>query len=118
LRAKWVKENPERASRNNTNAVRAWIDRGTPGVYLVTCKEGLYVGASGSIQARTAQHTSMSNNGIQVHKNVTVLSWRILEEIEDPEERRLREIYWIHKLRPNLNIKHNPDVKEKRNRKK
>ena len=114
----WMKNNPEKGKKLQTKAVQMMRERGTPGIYAIQTSGGLYVGMSSSCEYRINQHRSTGAISVQNAKGVEYISSQILEVVPNREKRKKREKYWINLLRPELNIRFNPDVKEKRNRKK
>lgn len=117
-RKKWMKENPDQGRKLSTKAVREYRRRGTPGIYLIQTNKGSYVGQSSSIEYRMTQHKGGGETSVEYMKNVEMISHTILEVVPDRKKRQKREAYWIGLLRPELNIRSNPDKKETRNRKK
>ena len=78
-----------------------WYYSRKPGVYLVTFKEGTYIGESKHVENRIKFHKYGNSN---VNKgNLTFVKYKILEEIVDDSLRLEREKYWINKLKPSLN---------------
>lgn len=117
-RERWVEENPEQARKLNTRAAKMMRERGTPGVYIIQTNKGSYVGQSTSCEYRIGQHKSTGNHSIQGMKNCKFISGQILETVESKSKRAKRERYWVELLRPELNIRLNPDKVETRIRKK
>ena len=83
----------------NKNVYR-WIDRCTKGVYFINATNGTYVGQSKAIERRVSEHNRSSNKNTNIKE---VVSYKVLEVIEDPIVRLKREKYWIKKLNPSLN---------------
>jgi len=71
------------------------------GVYKVVTREGIYIGQSGNIKFRIESHKC--RNAQSKVGSREVLSWEVLEYVEDPVLRLHREAYWIDKLKPELN---------------
>lgn len=78
-------------------------DKCTKGVYFIKATNGTYVGQSNTIELRIANHKSSKNKLTPVEK---IISWKILEEVENKKLRLKREDYWINKLNPTLNYLH------------
>ena len=75
-----------------------------PGVYLIYSDKGKYVGQSKTMYSRACTHKSKGSKLSAVRlAGVKVLSWEVLEYVDNPELRLQRESYWINKLKPELN---------------
>tara|TARA_R110000796_G_scaffold43279_1_gene106405 strand:- start:143 stop:604 length:462 start_codon:yes stop_codon:yes gene_type:complete len=85
-----------------TNNVYRWIDRCTKGVYFIQASNGTYVGQSKAIERRVTEHNRSANKNTNIEK---VISYKVIEVIEDPIVRFEREAYWIKKLNPSLNTR-------------
>ena len=105
IRAQWVKDNPERINQLQYRATLKWLKKLKGGVYLIQTDKGLYVGASEHVKWRISQHRHANNFSVTKTKNAKILSWVMLEEIEDRELRMLREKVWIKLLQPELNVR-------------
>jgi len=105
-RVKWGSSNPEKLKKANNKAMRDYRDRHTAGVYLLHTTKGTYVGQSESIEWRTILH-KYNTGGNVGGKGAEILSYVILEEIENRAKRMEREKYYIRKLRPDLNVQYN-----------
>lgn len=103
-RKKWEKENPERLTELINQAVKRWRHKQPAGVYIIQTNKGMYIGESDHIPFRITQHKSSKQFGVVKTKGAKILSWHVLETIEDVDKRRKREKYWIKKLQPELNI--------------
>ncbi len=101
---KWREDNPNRWLKAVNKAQHSYFDRQKAGVYLLITDKGTYVGASDKITSRVSQHKSSKRGGNVAFKGATVIEHRVLEEIEDRDERLKRERYWIEKLQPDLNV--------------
>ena len=117
-RKQWMKENPERGKQLQTKAMKMMRERGTPGIYAIQTDKGLYVGQSTSCEYRISQHKSTGAISIQTAKDCKFISGQILEVVENKSKRNKQERYWVETLRPELNVRLNPDKVETRNRKK
>ena len=93
---KYMKANRER----HLKVLRDWRLRQPGGVYLITTREGRYVGQSNHMHARVIIHPSDKTSPCLGKE---VLEWEVLEYIEDSVLRLQREKYWIKKLDPELN---------------
>ena len=71
------------------------------GIYQVYTREGRYIGQSQNIKYRVQAHSC--KNAQSKVGTLEVLSWEVLEYIEDKVLRKQREAYWIDKLKPELN---------------
>ena len=105
IRKQWVKDHPEQALVLQTRATKHHLQKQVGGVYLIQTNKGLYVGSSDHIPYRISQHKTMKAFGVETTKNAKILTWSVLEEINDYELRLEREKYWIKKLQPELNIR-------------
>lgn len=104
-REQWAKDNPERINQLVNKAIKKWKDKQPAGIYLIQTDMGSYIGNSAHIPHRITQHTSSQQFGV-ARKGAKILSWSIIEYIDDEDKRRKRERYWIKKLQPELNIYH------------
>lgn len=105
IRAKWSKENPERFDKLTYKAVRNHLDKQKSGIYLIKTDKGLYVGQSKHMKFRVSQQNTYKSPYSVRGKGGTILSWEVLEYVEDREKRKDREKYWIRKLKPALNYR-------------
>jgi predicted GIY-YIG superfamily endonuclease len=105
IRKKWVKENPDRIRQLQYKASMKWLKKLPGGVYLIQTDKGLYVGQSEHVKWRISQHKHSNQFSVTKTMNANILSWVMLEAIEDPDLRRERELYWIKKLQPELNTR-------------
>lgn len=80
---------------------KKYVNSQDKGVYLIECKQGTYVGQSKHILSRIRDHRNPGNFITPVRTKK--FKWKILELVEDTNERLVREQYWIDKLQPNLN---------------
>ena len=93
----WSKDNREKI--NKRERLRRF---NALGVYLVTFKEGTYVG-EGVTYIRMQSHRGGYSN---VNKgNLSFIKLEVLEYIQDETKRKQRERYWIKKLNPSLNTR-------------
>ncbi len=82
--------------QSNEKYRRSWGS----GVYMVECKEGIYIGFSTRLRGRKCTHFQTTpTTGSSIAGIFTPLAFIILEKTEDPT----RERYWIDKLKPTLN---------------
>lgn len=109
---KWRKQNPEQWKQDVKKAQQAMYDRDREGVYILITTKGLYVGKTDKYQHRVQQHRNNNFKGNVKAKGAKVLANFLLEEINDPKQRSIRERYWINKLKPALNRVGNPDYKK------
>ena len=105
IRKKWVKDFPDKAKKVTRKAMRRFVERGTPGVYLMETDKGCFVGHSNSIQTRMFQHTSPQQPGPIRDNKAKLISYTIIEEVEDKVERQKRKEYYVDLLQPSLNKK-------------
>lgn len=91
------KDNVERYITNQKN----WQSKSPAGVYLLTTREGRYIGQTGCVAKRVIEHKNSKESKCFGKE---VLSVEVLEVVSDKKERLQREQYWIDKLKPELNI--------------
>lgn len=103
LRKKWVKDFPEKARKLTVKAMRAYVKRGTPGVYLIETDKGCFVGMSKSIETRLFQQKCPKQPGPIRDHGAKFISATILEVVKDKKERYKRKEYYIKLLQPSLN---------------
>jgi len=103
-REAWVKANPERTNELVNKAVKKWKSNLPAGIYMIQTDKGSYIGQSAHIQHRITQHMSSKQFGVVKTKHAKIISWNIIEYIDDETKRKKRERYWIKKLQPELNI--------------
>ena len=97
---KYRLENPE----YNYKATRKSFKRLGAGVYYVLTDGGDYIGESKTIQGRIYTHNiSKPQQNSCIAGKHKIISWKILEIVEDKTKRKERELYWINKLNPSLN---------------
>lgn len=78
-----------------------YVGKMSGGVYQLHTREGRYVGQSGMLDFRIRNHKCPNSKIRQIAKEV--LSWEVLEYIDDKVLRKQREAYYIKKLKPELN---------------
>lgn len=105
----WRKENPERWINDVKKAHKAWNSRQDGGVYLLVTTDGLYIGQSNNLKLRLRQHEDGHPIGIEQVKNTKLLYSSVLEIENDPDKRLRIEKRYIKKLKPELNLEHNPN---------
>lgn len=103
IRKDWVKVNKKRANKLMLKAMNAWSNRCTPGVYLMETDKGMFVGASNAIEKRMFQQKCPKQPGPLTANNAKLISYTILEEVRERDERLQRWKYWIDVLKPSLN---------------
>lgn len=103
LRERWVIEYPDKARKVTANAMRMYVDRCTPGVYLLETTKGNFIGHSKSIETRMVQITAEQTLFPLQIKAADLISYTILEVIEDKQERSKRKEYFIDLIQPSLN---------------
>ena len=81
-------------------AIEKYQSKMKPGVYILHTDLGDYVGESIKMKRRVGNHKEWNKDS---PVKTQILSWEILEVIEDTELRKQREQYWIEKLQPELN---------------
>lgn len=104
-RKQWVKDNPERIRFLQNKATKKYIENLPGGIYLIQTDIGLYVGQTQAIKWRIGQHKHSNQFGV-AEKGGKIISWVVLEYIDDPVKRLRREKYWIKTLQPALNVRH------------
>jgi predicted GIY-YIG superfamily endonuclease len=104
VRKQWVKDNPERIKFLQTKATKKYIENLPGGIYLIQTDIGLYVGQTQAIKWRIGQHKHSNQFGV-AEKGGKIISWVVLEYIDDPVKRLRREKYWIKTLQPALNVR-------------
>ena len=103
IRKDWVKVNKKRANKLVVKAMEAWSKRCTPGIYVIESDKGMFVGASNAIEKRMHQQKCPKQQGPLSYNNAKFISYTILEEVEERDERMERLKYWIDVLKPSLN---------------
>ena len=93
-------ENPE----YHYKATRKSMERLGAGVYYVLTDGGDYVGESKTIRGRIYTHSiSKPQLNSCIAGKHKIISWKILELVDDKDKRKQREKYWINKFNPSLN---------------
>lgn len=105
VRAQWVKDNHRRTMELQLKATTKHLNSQKGGVYLIKTDIGDYVGHSKHLKYRISQHNSYTQLATATAKGGKILSFEVLEYIEDRELRKEREKYWIRKLKPALNFR-------------
>lgn len=99
LEARQKRQNENKSKRHrplNDKYRKSWGS----GVYMVECKEGIYIGYSIALRGRKCTHFQKTPTSASSIAGIfTPQAFVILEKTEDPT----REEYWIKKLKPNLN---------------
>ena len=103
IRKSWVRDNKKRARKLVLKAMNEWSKRCTKGVYVIETDKGSFVGASNAIEKRMHQQKCPKQIGPLSYNNAKFISYTILEEVEDRDERLQRLRYWIDVLKPSLN---------------
>jgi len=82
-----------------------WLGKyNEPGVYQLHTDKGRYIGQSKTMYNRVSSgHKTKNQVNATNAAQAKVLSWEVLEYIEDRQLRLQREKYWIKKLQPELN---------------
>ena len=86
------------------DANRRYRGRLDGGVYKIKTSIGDYIGKSKHMKFRIIQHLTPSSNKHGITKE-NFKEWEVLEYIDSEAQRKIRERYWIDKLRPELNIR-------------
>tara|TARA_B100000902_G_scaffold389079_1_gene435654 strand:+ start:2472 stop:2936 length:465 start_codon:yes stop_codon:yes gene_type:complete len=105
IREQWIVDNHERTMELQLKATMKHLSKQKGGVYLIKTNIGDYVGHSKHLKYRISQQNSFSQNLSVVKKGGKILGYEVLEYVEDREERKEREKYWIRKLKPALNYR-------------
>ena len=101
---KWRGENVEQWKQlSKANGTR-WRGKLKGGVYIVVTNKGLYVGSSGQLRLRLAQHKRpYSKESVLWHHNAKYITSFVISESDDEQTRLDIEKYWIKLLQPALN---------------
>lgn len=102
-RQRWVREYPDKARKITAKAMRMYVDRCTPGVYLLETTKGNFIGHSKSIETRMVQITAEQTFFPLQLNTADLISYTILEVIEEKDKREERKQYYIDLLQPSLN---------------
>lgn len=83
--------------------MKAKIEKQPGAVYRVFTDIGEYIGQTNHIGRRITEHNTPTAMLRRRFKGITIESYEVLEYIEDPVQRKLREAYYISTLKPELN---------------
>lgn len=75
-------------------------------IYQLNFTEGIYVGKTTNLKSRIAHHLAKNTGGFKLRdawENQGYLGYVVLEECETAQLEQ-KEVYWIDKLKPSLNI--------------